>query len=217
MAKAVGVDKYADDMCLTMLFAQFGGASGDVVADGCLQAFEAGDHSAEAAAAYDILAVGFFNNKFATGDTLHFALGAFEYDAKLFAQGGGVGVDEVEGGVDALCGQFLADSAADTPDFGDGLAGEGALLDGVVPVCPDDNAVEMVAVAFGQMVAEFSQCSGGGDANAGGYAYPLLDAVADVVAELVQVGQSLQVGKAFVDGVDFDGGHEGGDGAHHAS
>ncbi len=128
-----------------------------------------------------------------------------------------MGVDEVEGGMDALSSEFLADSAADAPDFANRGAGKGALLDIGIPVCPDDDTVEMVAVAFGQMVTEFGQSTGGGDADAGGDAYPLLDAVADVVAELVQVVQAVQVGKTFVDGVDFDGRHEGGDGVHHAS
>lgn len=127
-----------------------------------------------------------------------------------------MGVDEVEGGMDALSCEFLADSVADSPDFVNRGTGKGALLDVGIPVCPDDDAVEMVAVAFGQMVAEFGQSAGGCDADAGGYAYPLLDAVADVVAELVQVIQVVQVGKAFVDGVDFNRWHEGGDGVHHA-
>ncbi len=85
MAKAVGVDKNADDMGMAVLLAQFGCTSTDVVADGSLQAVEAGNYVAKAAAANDVLATGFVDDEFATRNTLHFALGALEHDTELFS------------------------------------------------------------------------------------------------------------------------------------
>ncbi len=67
MAKAVGVDKNADDVGVAVLLTQFGRTSTDVVADGCLQSVEAGNYVAKAAAANDVLATGLVDDEFATG------------------------------------------------------------------------------------------------------------------------------------------------------
>ena len=67
-----------------------------------------------------------------------------------------MGIDEIQSGVNALGGEFVAGSAADTPDFGNRLAGKGSLSDILIPVCPDNNAIEMMAMAFGQMVTKLS-------------------------------------------------------------
>lgn len=186
--------------------------------EGGLDVGELGDGVAEAAAADELFFVGWGVFELEAGGAVEFFLGAFDGDTKVFADLGVGCAGEVTCAVYAELFELFADALSYAPYCAGRLAVEGAFLDGWTPVVPVDDAFEC-GVAFGEVVAVFCECFGGGDADAGGDADPLEDSLADLVAEWGEGvrRQAVQVGEAFVYGVDFDGWDEGGDAVHHAA
>lgn len=205
---AVGLEEHEHGAGVAVLLAELLGAALGVLADGVLQLAQLAGQAAKGARGHDALAGLAGVVELDAGRALELAHGAFEGDGVASADGLGVGLAEIPGGLDALNGQPLDQPAADAPDVAQGGALEQASCVVAVGV-HHAHPVEFRQI-LGGAVGQLGQGAGGRHAHADRDAGELAHVAVERARECLGGGgvEVVEPDEHLVDGVGLDAGGE---------